>query len=74
MTPLSIYPYFHSKIIKKQIKMTTRIHQSPNVNWVYYGVTIIICAVFFQTFSESLCNLSNWFSETCAARVAAVKP
>lgn len=51
--------------------MTTRTHQSPNVNWVYYTVALIACAFFYQAFSESICSLSHWFSETCAANIAA---
>lgn len=54
--------------------MTSRTHQLPNVNWAYYIVALIVCAFFYQTFSESLCSLSHWFSDTCAAHVAAVKP
>jgi hypothetical protein len=54
--------------------MTTRTQESPTINWAYYIVALIVCAIFFQTFSESLCSLSGWFSGTCAAQVAAVKP
>ncbi len=53
--------------------MTLRSHQSPPLNWAYFIVALIVCAIFFQTFSESLCSLSHWFSDTCAVRVAAVK-
>jgi hypothetical protein len=54
--------------------MATRTYQLPTINWAYYIVALIVCAFFFQTFSEILCSLSGWFSETCAARVTAVKP
>lgn len=53
--------------------MTARINQSPNVNWAYYIVALIVCAFFYHTFSESLCSLSHWFSETCNARISATK-
>jgi ABC-type polysaccharide/polyol phosphate export permease len=54
--------------------MTLHSQQSMPINWAYFIVALIVCAIFFQTFSESLCSLSGWFSDTCAARVAAVKP
>lgn len=54
--------------------MTLRSEQSAPINWAYTIITLIVCALFFQTFSESLCSLSHWFSNTCAASVARVKP